>query len=187
MIIGFAGLAGAGKNEAAKALPYVSVGFADPIKEIVTSIDPCISYHPVSGMIHLSSLLKYEPFELIKRNSKELRRLLQELGMAMRKLNEEHWVDHLWLEMDSKHIYDFCITDVRFKNEISFIKREFVSPGYVIWIERPGVEQGTHASETSIKAEDCDGFVLNDGTVQELHQRVRAELWALQMNQAEKR
>ena len=105
--------------------------------------------------------------------------------MAMRKINEEHWVDHLWLEMDSKGIYNFCITDVRFKNEISFIKREFVSPGYVIWIERPGVEQGTHASENSIKAEDCDGFVLNDGTVEELRHKVRAELWALQKNQAE--
>jgi len=185
MIIGFAGLAGAGKNEAAKALPFPSVGFADAIKEIVISIDPCISFHPASGMIHLSSLLKYEPFELIKRNSRELRRLLQELGMAMRNINEEHWIDHLWLEMDKKEIYDFCVTDVRFKNEISFIKREFVSPGYVIWVERPGVEQGTHASENSITADDCDGFVLNDGTIEDLHQKVRDEMFALHKNHLE--
>jgi len=185
MIIGFAGLAGAGKNEAAKALPFPSVGFADAIKEIVISIDPCISFHQVSGMIHLSSLLKYEPFELIKRNSKELRRLLQELGMAMRNINEEHWINHLWLEMEEKGIYDYCITDVRFKNEISFIKREFVSPGYVIWVERPGVEQGTHASENSITADDCDGFVLNDGTIEDLHQKVRDEMFALHKNHLE--
>jgi dephospho-CoA kinase len=186
MIIGFAGLAGAGKNEAAKALPFPSVGFADAIKEIIISIDPCISFHQVSGMIHLSSLLKYEPFELIKRNSKELRRLLQELGITMRNINEEFWIDQVWAKI-SQHQFnnDFCITDVRFLNEISFIKREFMSPGYVIWVERPGVEQGTHASENSIKAEDCDGFVLNDGTIEDLHQKVRDEMFALHKNRLE--
>jgi hypothetical protein len=181
MIIGFAGLAGAGKNEAARALPYPSIGFADSIKDIITSIDPVISFHPVSGMIHLSNLLKYESFELVKRNSRELRRLLQELGMAMRNINEEFWVDQVWAQVSRSQFEDnACITDVRFLNEISFIKREFMFPGYTIWIERPGVEQGAHASENSITAEDCDGFVLNDGTIEQLHERVRAELLALQ-------
>lgn len=177
MVIGFAGLAGAGKNEAAEALPYPQIGFADSIKEIVTSIDPIISFHPASGMIHLSELLKYETFELVKRYSPELRRLLQEMGMTMREINEEFWIDQVWAKI-SQHQFndDFCITDVRFLNEISFIKREFMSPGFIIWIERPGVKQTAHASENSISAYDCDGFIRNEGTIEDLHEKVRAEV-----------
>jgi len=181
MIVGFAGLAGAGKNEAARALPFHQIGFADDIKEIVISIDPIISFHPVSGLIHLSELLKYESFELVKRNSPELRKILQEMGTTMRERNDEFWVDQVWSKISQRQLNDdFCITDVRFLNEISFIKREFMKPGFVIWIERPGVKQTSHASENSISALDCDGFVLNDGTVEKLHDKVQEEVAALQ-------
>ena len=181
MIVGFAGLAGAGKNEAAKALPFPQIGFADSIKEIVTSLDPVISFHPVSGLIHLSSLLKYEPFELVKRYSPELRRLLQELGMAMRERNDEYWIDQVWDKLrDRCDDNNACITDVRFLNEIDFVHE--MPPGFVIWIERPGVIQGSHPSENSITAEDCDGFVLNDGTIEELHEKVRLEVAILRKN-----
>lgn len=182
MIIGFAGLAGSGKNEAARALPFTSLGFADAIKDIVTKIDPVVSFHPASGQIHLSSLLRFESFELVKRYSPEVRRLLQELGMAMRERNEEFWVDQVWDRIVKERLEDVCITDVRFLNEISFIKREFMTPGFTIWIERPGVKQTSHASENSISAHDCDGFIRNDGTVEELHDKVRAEVNMLRQN-----
>jgi hypothetical protein len=183
MIIGFAGLAGAGKNEAAKALPYTQIGFADAIKEMAVAIDPIISFHSVSGMIHLSSLLKYDSFEGLKRYSPELRRILRELGMSMRQRNEEFWIDQVYEKISKRQFDDdICITDVRFLNEISFIKREFMKPGFTIWIERPGVEQGAHASENSITALDCDGFVLNDGTIEQLHNKVRAEVEMLRQN-----
>ena len=125
----------------------------------------------------------FDPFELIKRYSPELRRLLQETGMAMRELNEEFWIDQVWEKISQRQFDDgVCITDVRFLNEISFIKREFMKPGFVIWIERPGVEQGEHASENSISAHDCDGFIRNDGTVAELHDKVRKEVEMLRQN-----
>ena len=183
MILGFAGLAGAGKNEAARAFDYPQFGFADPIKEIVRNIDPCVSFHPSSGMIHLSDLLKYESFELVKRNSKELRRLLQEMGMAVRSINDELWIDLLALR--TKNMQSLCITDVRFENEIQFIRHEYWTPGFVIWIDRPGLEQGDHASENSITAEDCDGYVLNNGSIELLHEAVRREAHALYKNLAE--
>ena len=97
--------------------------------------------------------------------------------MTMREINEEFWIDQVWAKI-SQHQFndDFCITDVRFLNEISFIKREFMSPGFIIWIERPGVEQTAHASENSISAYDCDGFIRNEGTIEDLHEKVRAEV-----------
>lgn len=186
MLIGFAGLAGAGKNEAANALPYETIAFADPLKNLVEKLDPFVSFHPASGMIRLSDLRKYESFELIKRYSPELRRLLQELGVNIRNLDPDFWVKALnakigeWENEDPawspRGIMDhYCVPDVRFQNEVDYVKRD----GFVIWIERPGVEQGPHISENSVTAEDCDGYVLNDGTVEELHEKVRAELKAL--------
>ena len=182
MIIGFAGLAGAGKNEAAKALPYTQIGFADAIKEMTIAIDPIISFHPVSGMIHLSSLLEYDSFEGLKRSSSELRRILQELGMSMRQRNEEFWIDQVWGRIVKEQLEDVCVTDVRFLNEITFIKRECMPIGFTIWIERPGVIQSSHASENSITALDCDGFVLNDGTIEQLHSKVQEEVEMLRQN-----
>lgn len=107
--------------------------------------------------------------------------------MTMRERNDEFWVDQVWSKISQRQLNDdFCITDVRFLNEISFIKREFMKPGFVIWIERPGVKQTPHASENSISALDCDGFVLNDGTVEELHEKVRAEVEMLYQDWTER-
>jgi hypothetical protein len=180
MLVGFAGLAGAGKNEAAKALNRPQLAFADPIKALVTQIDPFISFHPASGAIRLSQLLELgESFELVKRNSTELRRLLQEIGVGIRNHDPEFWVNALDNGVRGAGL-DSVITDVRFLNEVEYVRSWW---GKTIWIERPGTEQGSHISENSISAEDCEGYVLNDGTIEELHEKVRAEVKALETNE----
>lgn len=176
MLIGFAGLAGAGKNEAANALPYKHIAFADPLKELVRQIDPYISFHPAGGPIRLSQLMDLgESFELVKRNSTELRRILQELGVSIRDISPNFWVDALD-SANTDNLSSTFITDVRFQNEVDYVRSWW---GKVIWIEKPGLEQGSHISENAITAEDCDGYVLNDGTIEELHEKVRAEIKAL--------
>ena len=60
------------------------------------------------------------------------------------------------------------ITDMRFENEINWVKSQ---GGYLIKVTRPGVEGavGTHASETYFDDNMFDCIIYNDGTLGALY------------------
>ena len=171
MIVGFAGLAGSGKNEAARGLYYRQIAFADPIRALLLRLDPII-YESLGTPVRLSELVERFGWDNAKREIPEVRRLLQDLGMGGR---EVLW-SGVWAVMideiidQSEPDANFAVTDVRFKNEVENIHWW---GGKVIWIERPGVENLGGPTENSITAEDCDYIIVNDGTVQQLHANVR--------------
>ena len=172
MIVGFAGLAGSGKNEAARGLAYPSIAFADSLKEMILRLDPVL-YESDGKVVRLKEVVDQFGWDKSKREVPEVRRLLQELGMATRELSPDIFVDNLssfielWLAEGNK---DLCITDVRFPNELENVRWW---GGKVIWIERPGVENLGGPTENSITAKDCDYIIINDGTVAQLHANVR--------------
>jgi hypothetical protein len=67
---------------------------------------------------------------------------------------------------------DYVISDVRFENEAFFVRSQ---GGVMIHILRPdgmSIPQN-HASESGIRVADRDFVIANDGTVEELYQKLR--------------
>lgn len=79
----------------------------------------------------------------------------------------EKWLDRLNRVRDRR----VCCDDLRFPNE------EFAArlAGAVIWrIERPGHGGcGSHQSETAMNAIRHDHLIVNDGTIEDLHLKIR--------------
>jgi dephospho-CoA kinase len=147
--IAFTGLAGAGKNAAAELLiefGWKPMAFADPIKEIAQ-----------------------REFTWNQDKDAKGRRLLQELGSAGRAYKINFWVDRARSRM--LQVPRAVWTDVRFQNEVDFIKNE--RKGLVIRIVRNGLKAGTHESEAGQAAlSGVDFTVENNGTILELHNQI---------------
>jgi len=66
----------------------------------------------------------------------------------------------------------WCITDVRFPNEAQCIR---AAGGMILKVVRPslvGTQGDTHASETSVDQIKPDHTLINDGTVEDLREKV---------------
>lgn len=63
----------------------------------------------------------------------------------------------------------WCITDMRFPNEYDAIKSR---NGILIRINRPGVQQSDHSSETSLDNHKFDYVIDNVGTLEEFEKKV---------------
>lgn len=181
-LIGLTGMAGAGKDEAAKAL--VAAGwsreaFADRMRTAILALDPIVDYD-VDGLDYghaditpnrLSEIVQALGWDGAKRTYDEVRRLLQRFGTeAGREIHGENcWVDALL--RDWNRAERLVVTDVRFPNEAEAIQRH---NGLVVKILRPGLAPlpGGHASEAGIPDELVDAWILNDGTVSRLHELV---------------
>ena len=135
-IIGFMGLAGAGKTTAAQALQAAAktslpivYSFAGPLKEAVKRL--CLfSDEQVYGDLDAKSLV--DP-----RWGFSPRQALQMIGTdCVRKmLCEDFWVRRMRLAVEQNNSSVIIIDDVRFEDEANFI-REF--NGHVVMIRRPG-------------------------------------------------
>lgn len=151
-VIGLSGFAGAGKDEVAKTLVermgYTRIAFADPLKDVATAIG-------WSG-----------------KKDDAGRKLLQGLGVAVREfINPDAWVlaaEERIEQVDGPVV----ITDVRFPNELQMIRRR---RGTVVRVVRPetGAVNG-HVSEHLVNDEDCDVIFHNDGTLEELPEKVES-------------
>jgi hypothetical protein len=162
MIIGISGYKGSGKDTAAELLihkyKFIKCSFAQPVKDTVSrlfKIDKDILdgiYNRDEREIRRVDLFNYSP-----------RELLQIVGTGLRKLiNENIWVD---IAAQEALLYDHVVfTDVRFPNEVEFIKRY----GVVIRIVRPGFMGDAHESERALDNYDFDKVISNDGTIEDL-------------------
>lgn len=120
-----------------------------------------------------------------------VRELLQKLGTdAMRdNLHENVWVNALFADYVPRLQFEksfhgmkgavpveepnWIITDMRFPNEMDAVyKRE----GITIRVVRPGTAVGTHPSETALDNEEFDYEIINDGTLEELIEKVKTIL-----------
>lgn len=182
IIIGFTGVARAGKDTAASALVEYSrferVSFADRVRAVLLGTDPLVpvarnsrisrkfvSYH------RLSLVIAELGWERAKTEIPEVRQLLQRLGTegVRTHLGPTVWIDAALSVVEPGRRY--AVTDVRFNNEAEAIKKL----GGEIWrIERPGYGPvNPHASDAGIDGGLVDRVIRNDSTRRALKNRTR--------------
>lgn len=84
-------------------------------------------------------------------------------------------VDDKW-HANFDHADICCITDLRFENEAERIKHMRIvrGGGYVLEIERPGIEREAHISEAKLPRELVDITINNAGTLEQFRDNVIA-------------
>lgn len=172
MIIGFCGLAGAGKDTAAAHLVerhgYRRIAFADPMRVALERLDPFVQIG--AAHLRLSHIVAARGWHEAKKEP-DVRRLLQRFGTEVGRnlFGTDVWVD---LALDGVEPGERIVaTDVRFANEAAAIVR---LGGIVVEVQRPGA--GLAGTEAAHASEAMDfgrhAVIVNDGTLDELHAKV---------------
>lgn len=146
--IGLIGLAGSGKDTAAKALyriGYIRAAFADQVKWLARQ------------------------FGWNGNKDERGRALLQDLGMAARKYDPYFWI--AYVDQWQGHMQSVVYTDVRFQNEADYVRS---NGGIIVRIVRPGIIAENHESELKQSEIAADIEIVNDGTIEDLHKKIRA-------------
>lgn len=165
-VVGLGHQAQQGKDAAASFLApdYHRVAFADALKDMALEIMP-----------GWKNLVEKSGWEWLKKNVHGSREVLQNLGVYMRGIDPDWWVNQAFKKIDA--IYwttghpNFVITDVRFPNEFNRIRAQ---GGQLIKIWRPDVNPpNQHISEHALSDADWDATIVNDGTLEDLGARIR--------------
>lgn len=174
-IIGLAGYATSGKDEAAKVLKMAGfrrVAFADKLREFVYAINPEVDGGPM-GTLDLQQVIGRYGWNGYKDTywGDSIREQLQYIGTECGRgiLGQNVWIDATFNDMIENGKY--VVTDVRFPNEIEGIRSR---GGKMYRIIRDGVGPvNSHPSETAIDHYEYDGYIHNEGTLEEFHDTVR--------------
>ncbi|MFD4542433.1 hypothetical protein [Streptomyces bauhiniae] len=176
-LIGFAGIARSGKDTAAQALldsGWTRRAFADNVRAILLAMNPVLDEPSYSrGFTSLRYEVDHYGWDAVREMYPEVRKYLQRLGTEGGRgvLGENVWVGALFRDFETWG--PAVITDVRFPNEADAIRER---GGLVVAIRRPGqapISEAQHVSETALRGYLFDDVILNDGSVAQLHDRVR--------------
>lgn len=179
-IVGFTGVAGSGKDTAAQALPeYVQVRFAEPVYWGVLAMDPYVGFHPdleENDIWSMSRLVDEIGWDKAK-EWPEVRRLLQKYGTEAGR--DIHGND-CWINIAKNRIRQHLteakrvkVTDVRFENEALALAGMKACIIRIVGPQRREGVDSSHASEAGISDAFVSWTVVNDGTVEDLHRKVR--------------
>lgn len=171
--IGIIGRARVGKDTAGAWLVdnrgYRRIGFADALKEAALKVNPLIEQLDMAFLgvdekpdVRLSDLVGPYGWEASK-EVPEVRRFLQELGVAIRAIDPEFWLRTALKKVTEANAAGVpcVITDVRYPNEADSLRR---AGFHLLHIERPGVPQLNHESEGALTSADAEYALINDGT-----------------------
>lgn len=182
MIIGLTGYAQSGKDSVAKVLVqnygFQRIAFADKIRELLYQMNPIISTVANEPM-YLRGAVDRDGWDVTKQ-SQEVRRLLQDLGVGARHVfGDNHWVVEALKSIDRENNY--VITDVRFMNEAEWVKDVYNG---ILWsVDRPGVRAvNNHISEREMEAYPVDAILKNSGTLDDLEEMVHQRMETLLAN-----
>lgn len=176
-LIGLTGRKRSGKDTLAGFLVrdhgFVRVAFADPLKDAALAVNPIVDTdvdgHPVRLQEAVSDLGWEEAKEI-----REVRRTLQELGVAIRAIDDSFWVDAAMREVARLRAQGIpvVITDVRFPNEADAIQ---ALGGRIVRVTRAGLDTSdTHVSETAMDGYDVNAWwVPNDRGIDDLAEAAR--------------
>lgn len=171
LLIGVAGFARAGKSSIAKVLEsecgFIEHSFASAIRrfttQLVTEINPEFDLE--------RDKTTPQPALAGKTPRTFMQLLGTEFGRNM--VRPDFWVNHTMMKVQRARDAGFpvVISDVRFESEARAIRD---SGGVVLWVHRPGIEAGDHASEQGIPAHLVDMTVHNDSTLSQLRKAAKA-------------
>lgn len=118
-----------------------------------------------------SRALKNKDYDFIKSRWITIRQSLQYIGTeCMRQFIS----NDLWINATLRNPNEIVISDLRFKREFDMISEK---NGIVIYIDRPGIEAGNHASEREVLELYKTGMfkyvIHNDGTLKDLFYKIK--------------
>lgn len=174
MILGLTGYAGSGKDALAKSLKlrgdFYRIAFADKVREMALTLNPDIFSEEYDSYFELRRFVDRVGWDAAKKED-EVREYLQRLGHGSREvLGDDVWVraSRATLIGHLEQNHNVVFTDVRYHNELSFIK---ANGGKVFRIEREGVVAvNGHITETNVDDLPVDGVIFNNGSIQDLSQ-----------------
>lgn len=172
-LIGLTGFAQSGKDTVANILVskygYTRIAFADKIREFLYEVNPMVACSPTGYLKDLVNLVGWDA----AKQEPQVRRLLQDLGVAARNIfGDGFWVWQAVKDLDSEKKY--VITDVRFENELDFIRE---CKGQVWRVLRPGVSAvNSHVSESQIQDQQVDQVLVNSGTLEDLELLIKVRM-----------
>lgn len=180
MNVGIIGRARVGKDTAGEWFVnergYRRVAFADPLKEAALRLDPIVesrayAYGEEPVITRLREVVGAGRWEEAKDYFPEVRRILQELGSAMRAIDEDFWLRQALKKTQEANDagVPVVITDVRYRNEAESLVRAGFQ---LLHVDRPGVPQMDHESERTLGPEDARYLVRNDGSTADLFARL---------------
>lgn len=184
LVILVGGLLTAGKDEFADHLVrehnFAKLGMSDTLAEALRRLNPIIGTvtddnKDLVGPYRYQEKLAEVGYVGAKKND-EVRRLLQVLGTEV---GRELFGQNFWVDMAENRIReltdagrDVVLTGARFPNEVELadtINQKEKAAATTVWVDRPGLEQAGHASETSVSSKDFQYTLFNNGTLQELY------------------
>lgn len=177
LIIGIGHKMKSGKDAVANHLVlkhgFVKLGFADPLRDILWKMNPNLE---PCGDTPYQELVKDEGYDKAKDNplqGREMRRLLQALGAAVR-----DWDEDFWAMLGYKRAFDAAygdeldvvFSDMRHKNEARIIKD---MGGFTVKVNGrfTGRMPSNHKSETDLDDYEFDYTIENDGTLDDLRRK----------------
>ena len=166
-LIGFAGKARSGKDTAGKYLvdnyQFAHYYFAKPLKD------------GAKAMFNLTDEQIENKEKVIEPWGRSPRELYQLLGTDVaRSIDVRVWIKNAEMFIKKRAGFSVVITDVRFSNEAEWIRKQ---GGVVIYLESKtrGINDGTgHASENGLNGDDVDVYIENDGTINQLYEKIEA-------------
>lgn len=165
MIIGLSGKAESGKDTVANIIRIIYpnteiLHFGDTLKDVVSS----------AFNINRSILDTQEGKKCINpKTNSTYREILQKLGSLFRQTFYENiWIDTVLDKIQSDNII-YVIADVRYPNEKKAIEDK---GGIVIRIDRQGISQMEHQSETALDDYPFKYIIYNNGTLENLSKKV---------------
>ena len=173
MLIGVCGKAGAGKDTIGDYLVekhnFKKIALADPIKRLVKDVF-ALDDHTVYDRVAREQELERWPGWTV-------RKLLQYVGTELfrENIDDAVWVKSLWYRIQDDKENNYVVTDVRFPNELQYFKDNAKDGEFTaIKVVRPGCDGGVGLKGHASEAYDLEGDVevLNDGTMEELYNKV---------------
>lgn len=168
MIIGFTGKKKAGKDTASLILinkhNFISLAFADPLKKGAKEL-----FDLSDEQLHDQT--KKEIID--ERWNMSPRQILQWLGtdILRNNISDEIFITNMKNKLKNNSHKYIIITDVRFDNEAEMIKN---LGGIIININRNNIDESkdNHITESGINSKYIDINIDNNGTIDELHNKV---------------
>lgn len=181
IVVGLNGFARSGKDTA--ALPLLAAGFtrialADPLRAALVTLNPLMP----DGLRLTQALGEHPDWDWAKAHpvyGTEVRELMQRMGteVARQQWGDTFWTDRAEVSISQLAPSPVVITDVRFPNEAQWC-RQMGWP--VVRITRPGVGPvNSHTSDQGLPDHLVDAEIANDGTIEQLHDRIRHLLMQL--------
>jgi len=164
LVIGLHGAKGSGKDQFYKAakegfpeLDIRKVAYADPIKNQICRIfnlDGEDEYDSFKRTSLQFSLENNNPYNV------DGRQVVREIGMLMRSYDESQFTKYVETEIEKAPNAIWCITDVRFMNEVISILHNL--NGMIVKINRSGYTFDGHVTETEIPNEMCRHVIKSE-------------------------